>query len=157
MKFKSDKQRKAVMAKLKGGQKVHRTKKYNRYRIRDPDEFKKSSFRTIDIGRPKRHQLIRGKLKKTGKYATQAVIVEKGTPDGTTREIIKKAKKYPKSPRIKREFEFINPGGEPTMSGAKYIVYGKGGEPNILLAYKKDAARIAKMSHEDYMREFKKG
>jgi len=97
MKFKSDKQRKAVMAKLKGGQKVHRTKKYNRYRIRDPDEFKKSSFRTLDIGKPKRHQLIRGKLKKTGEWATQAVIVEKGIKDGTTKEIIEKAKKYPKT------------------------------------------------------------
>jgi len=87
-------QQKAVMAKLKGARKVHATKNYKRYRIRDPDEFKKGSFRTLDIGQPKKHQLIRGKLKKTGKWETQAVIAEKGIKDGMTKEIIEKAKKY---------------------------------------------------------------
>ena len=72
--------------------KRHKTKNYMRYRIRSPKLFKKTSFRTLDIGRPKKHMLIRGKLKSTGKYATQAVIVEKGTRP--SRQILKKAREY---------------------------------------------------------------
>jgi len=72
--------------------KRHRTKSYVRYRIRSPRLFKKSSFRTLDVGRRGHHQLIRARLKSTGKYATQAVIVEKGTKP--SRQILKKARLY---------------------------------------------------------------
>jgi len=72
--------------------KRHRTKGYVRYRIRSPKLFKKTSFRTLDIGRKKHHQLIRARLKSTGKYATQAVIVQKGTRPSKT--ILKRARKY---------------------------------------------------------------
>jgi len=72
--------------------KRHRTKNYVRYRIRNPKLFKKTSFRTLDVGRPGHHQLIRARLKSTGKYATQAVIVEKGTRP--SKAILKKARLY---------------------------------------------------------------
>jgi len=72
--------------------KRHMTKNYVRYRIRSPKLFKKTSFKTLDIGRPKHHQLIRARLKSTGKYATQAVIVEKGTKP--SKQILKKARIY---------------------------------------------------------------
>jgi len=72
--------------------KKHKTKGYTRYRIRSPKLFKKTSFRTLDVGRPGHHQLIRARLKSTGKYATQAVIVEKGTKPSKT--ILKKARRY---------------------------------------------------------------
>jgi len=52
------------------------TKNYERHRIRDPALFDKSTFRTIDIGSPGIHKLVRAKLKKTGEYRTQSVIVE---------------------------------------------------------------------------------
>lgn len=71
---------------------IEKTKNYTRYRIRDPKKFVKSSFRTLDIGRPKKHMLVRAKLKKTGKWATQSVMVEKGAWDRWTKKIIDKAK-----------------------------------------------------------------
>lgn len=55
--------------------KPHFTKRYARYRIRDPKRFKKSSFRAHDIGRKGHSKRIAGKLKKTGKWATQAILV----------------------------------------------------------------------------------
>ena len=70
--------------------KFHETKRYKRYRIKSPRLFKKSSFRTLDIGRPKKHMLIRGKLKSTGEWKTQSVIVEKGTR--LDKSILKKAR-----------------------------------------------------------------
>jgi len=72
--------------------KKHRTKNYVRYRIRSPKLFKKTSFRTLDVGRKKHHQLVRARLKSTGKYATQAVIVEKGIRP--SKQILKKAREY---------------------------------------------------------------
>jgi len=57
--------------------KIHKTKKYVRYRIRSPKLFVKSSFRTDDIGRPGHSKRIAGILKKTGKWATQAILISK--------------------------------------------------------------------------------
>lgn len=76
------------------------TKNYVRFRIKNPRLFIKSSFRTLDIGKPMGHQLVRAKLKKTGRWATQSVIVEKRLYNSSayvrkiTREIIKKARMY---------------------------------------------------------------
>jgi len=56
---------------------VHITKRYARYRIRDPHLFKPGSFRTHDIGRRRHTKRIAGKLKSTGKWATQSIIVSK--------------------------------------------------------------------------------
>jgi hypothetical protein len=76
------------------GLKPRVTKNYKRYRIRNPKLFKKGSFRTLDIGKPKRHLLVRGLLKSTGTWKTQSVLVEKKLSDGMTKSIIQKAKKY---------------------------------------------------------------
>lgn len=57
--------------------KVHLTKRYARYRIKEPSEFKKGSFRTHDIGRKGHAKRIAGINKKTGKYETQSVIVSR--------------------------------------------------------------------------------
>jgi len=83
------------------------TKNYIRYRIRDPRRFIKSSFRTLDIGRKGYHKLIRAKLKTTGKFATQSVLVEKKYANKLsvkkqTRKIIKKAKERINKKRRKR-------------------------------------------------------
>jgi hypothetical protein len=57
--------------------KIHKTKRYVRYRIRDPKEFIKSSFRVHDIGRPGHSKRIAGRLKSTGEWATQAILISK--------------------------------------------------------------------------------
>jgi len=59
--------------------KVHEPKKgkYIRIRVRNPSQFKKASFRTHDIGRKGHSKRIAGKLKKSGKWATQAFLVSK--------------------------------------------------------------------------------
>jgi len=58
--------------------KPHFTKRYARYRIRSPRRFIKSSFRTHDIGRPRHSKRIAGKLRSSGKWATQAMLITKG-------------------------------------------------------------------------------
>lgn len=55
--------------------KVHLTENYARYRIKNPSEFEKSSFRTQDIGRAGHSKRIAGKLKSSGKWATQAILI----------------------------------------------------------------------------------
>ena len=57
--------------------KVHLTKMYARYRIREPKEFIKSSFRTHDVGRVGHTKRIAGRLKKTRKWETQAIIISR--------------------------------------------------------------------------------
>lgn len=73
---------------------VTKTKNYTRYRIRNPRLFRKSSMRTLDIGKPKGHQLIRGRLLKNNQWKTQSVIAQKGIPKKLTRDIVTKAVKY---------------------------------------------------------------
>jgi len=55
--------------------KVHLTKRYARYRMRNPGEFIHGSFRTQDIGRLGHTKRIAGRLKSTGRWATQAILV----------------------------------------------------------------------------------
>ena len=58
--------------------KKHKSKaKYFRVRVINPTMCKKNSFRTLDIGRPKKHMLIRCKRKTTGKWTTQAYRLPK--------------------------------------------------------------------------------
>lgn len=64
--------------------KPHLTKQYARYRIKNPSDFDKSTLRTQDIGREGHSKRIAGKNKTTGKYETQAILInrkdfEKGT------------------------------------------------------------------------------
>lgn len=56
---------------------IETTGKYVRIRIRNPRLFIKDSFRTVDIGKPGRHKLIRGRLKSSRNWATQSVLTEK--------------------------------------------------------------------------------
>ena len=71
---------------------IEKTKNYTRYRIRNPKLFTKSSFRTLDIGKPKKHMLVRARLKGTGKWLTQSVLAEHGSSPVTTKNIIARAK-----------------------------------------------------------------
>lgn len=71
---------------------IERTKNYTRYRIRNPNLFTKSSFRTLDIGKPKKHLLVRARLKRSGKYATQSVLAEHGSSPAVTKRIVARAK-----------------------------------------------------------------
>lgn len=73
---------------------VTKTKNYTRYRIRPAKKFRPTSLRTLDIGRERKHQLIRGRLWKNNTWKTQSVIAQKGTSMKLTREIVKKVVKY---------------------------------------------------------------
>lgn len=57
--------------------KVHLTRQHARYRIRSPSKFIKGSFRTHDIGRAGHSKRIAGKLKDTGEWATQSILIAK--------------------------------------------------------------------------------
>jgi hypothetical protein len=78
--------------------KVTETKTRYRYRVREPK--KGAKYRVLDIGKPRKHQIVRMKPRKAKKWKTQSVIVEKKLvknplkPKGETREILEKAVKY---------------------------------------------------------------
>jgi hypothetical protein len=55
--------------------KVHLTKRYARYRIKNPSQFKKSTLRTHDIGRSGHSKRIAGKLKKNNRWVTQSILI----------------------------------------------------------------------------------
>ena len=55
--------------------KPHLTTQYARYRIRNPSAFVRGSFRTHDIGRPMHSKRIAGRLKSTGKWSTQSMLI----------------------------------------------------------------------------------
>lgn len=72
--------------------KAHITKRYERWRIRNPDKFKKRSFRTHDIGRKGYSKRIAGQLKKTGKWATQSLLISRNEPEYKKKKLRKNAK-----------------------------------------------------------------
>lgn len=53
------------------------TKRFVRVRVRDPKVFKKSTFRTHDIGRKGHSKRIAGIRKKTGKWGTQSFLISR--------------------------------------------------------------------------------
>lgn len=55
--------------------KVHLTKQYARYRLKDPKKF--SAFRIKDVGRIGHTKIIVGKLKRSGKWVTQSILVNR--------------------------------------------------------------------------------
>lgn len=57
--------------------KPHFTKRFARYRIENPNKFIKSSLRTHDIGRKGHSKRIAGRLKSTGEWKTQAILIAK--------------------------------------------------------------------------------
>lgn len=61
-----------------------RKAKYTHHRRREPSEFKPGSFRTVPISHvhhikqyPRGTKAIVGKIKKTGKGATQSILIPK--------------------------------------------------------------------------------
>jgi hypothetical protein len=56
---------------------IELTKNYERHRIRNPKLFIESSFRTHDIGRKGYSKRISGRLKKSGKWATQSILISR--------------------------------------------------------------------------------
>lgn len=59
--------------------KVHvpKTGRYVRVRVKSPKSFKPKSFRTHDIGRAGHSKRVAGKLKKSGRWGTQAYLIPK--------------------------------------------------------------------------------
>lgn len=60
--------------------KPHVTAHYERWRIRSPKAFKAGSFRTHDIGRKGYSKRVAGKLSRTGKWATQSLLISHMEP-----------------------------------------------------------------------------
>lgn len=71
--------------------KVHKTRRYERHRIRSPKQFKKGSFRTHDIGRKGYSKRIAGRLKSNDKWATQSLLVSHKESPKMKRELRQKA------------------------------------------------------------------
>lgn len=55
---------------------VHLTKHYARFRMREPNRFIHGSFRTQTLG--KNAKRIAGRLKTTGQWKTQAFLIKRG-------------------------------------------------------------------------------
>ena len=54
------------------------TRRYARYRIEEPSKFLAGSFRMHDIGRKGHSKRVAGRLKRTGRWKTQAILIAKG-------------------------------------------------------------------------------
>jgi hypothetical protein len=61
--------------------KVHLTKNYARYRQINPSKFIAGSFRTQELGLRGHTKRIAGRLKKTGKWATQSILLKRNDYD----------------------------------------------------------------------------
>lgn len=66
----------------KQGQSPRTTKRYKRWRQKDPKLFIKNSFRTVPLDHTeykgkKKGKAVVGKLKKTKKWVTQSILEEK--------------------------------------------------------------------------------
>jgi hypothetical protein len=59
-----------------GKVKIHTTKNYHRMRVIDPESCQKRSFRTQELGKGTKR--VACKLKKSGRWATQTVLVPRG-------------------------------------------------------------------------------
>ena len=57
--------------------KVHLTKHYARYRIRNPTTFQPYSFRTLDIGRKGHSKAVIGRLKGKTSATIQAILIKR--------------------------------------------------------------------------------
>ncbi|MCJ7572350.1 MAG: hypothetical protein MUO82_10840 [Candidatus Thermoplasmatota archaeon] len=65
--------------------KVHLTKRYARYRIKNPKSFKNGSLKIQALGKRGITKRIAGRLKTTNKWSTQAILI--------TRDDYKKGKR----------------------------------------------------------------
>ena len=69
---------------------VRVTEKYIHFPIRETGEFRKGSFRTDDIGKKGFSKRVAGKLKGTGKWATQKYLISREEPTSVKQEFIKR-------------------------------------------------------------------
>lgn len=60
--------------------KAHMTKDYERWRVKSPSAFIPGSFRTHDFGRAGYSKRIAGRLRGTGKWATQSILISHREP-----------------------------------------------------------------------------
>jgi ribosomal protein S27AE len=67
------------------------TERFERHRILEPEMFVKGSFRTHDIGKPGRSKRIAGKLKDTGKWATQSLLISNDEPEKMKKKLREQA------------------------------------------------------------------
>lgn len=81
--------------------KPHMTERYERWRIRDPREFDQRTFRTHDIGRPGYSKRIAGRLNKTGRWATQALLIAHNEPAYKKKQMRKNVKEIIRKTRRK--------------------------------------------------------
>lgn len=88
--------------KLWGVMKITETKNYIRLRIMDPKLFKKSSFRTQDVGRKGHMKRITARLKVNNEWETQSWIFNKD--DLGRDEALRRAEGMAEVERIHRGF-----------------------------------------------------
>jgi hypothetical protein len=68
------------------------TANFERWRVRDPSIFLPFSFRTHDVGRQGFSKRIAGKLRSTGKWATQSILIANAEPIAMKRKLREIAK-----------------------------------------------------------------
>lgn len=71
---------------------VHLTTRFARYRVLSPRLFVTGSLRTQDVGRKGHSKRIAGRLKKSGKWATQSFLVSRKDYDKGLRYSLTKKK-----------------------------------------------------------------
>ena len=76
---------------LRFGGKVHITERFERHRIRDPNDFIEGSFRTHDIGKKGFSKRIAGRLKGTGEWATQSLLISRDEPPAMKKQLRRNA------------------------------------------------------------------
>ncbi len=67
--------------------KARLTEKYERITVRDSKNFVEDSFRTVDIGPPGYSKLIRGRIKKTGEWATVTYLISREIREETKNKL----------------------------------------------------------------------
>ena len=92
---------------LRFGGKVHVTERFERHRIRDPNDFIEGSFRTHDIGKRGFSKRIAGRLKSTGEWATQSLLISRDEPPAMKKQLRRNAENMlvwsKESPELKTE------------------------------------------------------
>ena len=82
------------------------TEDYIHLPIREADEFQESSFRTDDIGKKGFSKRVAGKLRSTGKWATQKYLVSTDESPQMKRSFVKRAidelRRLGRSPQIEK-------------------------------------------------------
>lgn len=64
------------------------TKRYARFRQRDPSLFVRGSLRTKDAGRVGHSKIIIGKLRASGKFVVQSVLIDRKDYDKGARVVV---------------------------------------------------------------------